>query len=289
MSETAALSQSYFLSYSRADETFALRFATDLRERGIAMWVDQLDIRPSEHWDRAIERAVHQCRGLLVILSPRSVESDNVADEISFAIDNKKPVLPVMIEKCRLPLRITRMQVIDATASYDRALEQCLAVIGGEGLSSSRSVQEPARPCGVADAEAIATAKARLSDVLGPIAGILVDKAAPHASSVCELYALLGESIESRKDRERFVALAGQAETSPAASAAKSQLASVPQAEADRLGAVLTAYLGPISAAVVRRENAGASSVEELQRRLANLIPNDRERAEFLRKAQARH
>ena len=22
------------------------------------MWVDQLDIRPSEHWDRAIERAV---------------------------------------------------------------------------------------------------------------------------------------------------------------------------------------------------------------------------------------
>ena len=89
MTEPNSVSDSYFLSYSRADAKLALRFATDLRERGIAMWVDQLDIRPSEHWDRAIERAVHECRGLVVILSPRSVESDNVADEISFAIDHK--------------------------------------------------------------------------------------------------------------------------------------------------------------------------------------------------------
>ena len=66
----------YFLSYSRDDEEFALRFAKDLRERGVAMWVDQFDIRPSEHWDRAIERAVTNCRGLVVILSPRSVASD---------------------------------------------------------------------------------------------------------------------------------------------------------------------------------------------------------------------
>ncbi|HSQ99805.1 MAG TPA: toll/interleukin-1 receptor domain-containing protein, partial [Sphingomicrobium sp.] len=131
MSEEAALSDSYFLSYSRADGTFALRFATDLRSRGVAMWVDQIDIRPSEHWDRAIERAVRECRGIVVIISPRSIASDNVADEISFAIDSGKSVLPVMIERCTLPLRITRMQMIDATGSYDRALQQCLEVIGG--------------------------------------------------------------------------------------------------------------------------------------------------------------
>ena len=114
----------YFLSYSRSDERFALRLAKDLRAQGIAMWVDQLDIRPSEHWDRAIERAVRDCRGMVVILSPRSVESDNVADEISYAIDSGKSVLPVMIEKCVLPLRITRMHVIDATGNYDKALQQ---------------------------------------------------------------------------------------------------------------------------------------------------------------------
>ena len=85
MPEDAAAPGGYFLSYSRSDERFALRFAKDLRSRGVAMWVDQLDIRPSEHWDRAIEKAVRDCRGLVVIVSPRSVASDNVADEISYA------------------------------------------------------------------------------------------------------------------------------------------------------------------------------------------------------------
>src|ERR1700758_632069 len=116
----------FFLSYSRSDERIALQLAKDLRAGGVAMWVDQLDIRPSEHWDRAIERAVSGCRGLVVILSPRSVASDNVADEISFAIDSGKSVLPVMIERCTLPLRLTRMQVVDATVNYERALKQCL-------------------------------------------------------------------------------------------------------------------------------------------------------------------
>jgi hypothetical protein len=288
VSDPGALSQSYFLSYSRADETVAMRFATDLRERGIPMWVDQLDIRPSEHWDRAIERAVHECRGLIVILSPRSVESDNVADEISFAIDHKKSVLPVMIERCRLPLRITRMQVIDAIGSYERALEQCVDVLTGQ--TPRRTSAATAK--GLEDAEAIETAKTRLTGVVGPIAAILVDKAAARAGSVSELYALLGEHISNANDRERFVALGGKAAESPKPALAsapppKAQQSSVPQAETDRLGAMLTPYLGPIAAAVVRRESAQAVSADDLQQRLANLIPNERERAEFLRQIQA--
>lgn len=286
MSDSDSLSGSYFISYSRADETVAMRFATDLRNRGIPMWVDQLDIRPSEHWDRAIERAVHECRGLVVILSPRSVESDNVADEISFAIDHKKSVLPVMIERCRLPLRITRMQVIDAIGSYERALEQCVAVLSGG--SALRTTAAPTK--GIDDAEAIATAKARLTAIVGPIAGLLVDKAAARASSVFDLYSILGEHISNASDRERFVALGGKpAEDPSSVSPPKSRQSTVPQAEAERLGAMLTPFLGPISAAVVRRESAEASSIEDLQRRLADLIPNPRERAEFLRQVQASH
>lgn len=293
MSETSILSPNYFLSYSRADEKVAMRFANDLRERGIPMWVDQLDIRPSEHWDRAIERAVHECRGLVVILSPRSVESDNVADEISFAIDHRKPVLPVMIEKCRLPLRIARMQVIDATANYDRALQQCVEVLGGSGPSCSRADPRPATSAGVTDGEAIATAKSRLTDILGPIAAIVVDKEAARANNVGELYSLLGAHIGCEKDREKFVGLAGKAAgtmSEPASTAAtpKQQRSSVASADVDRLSGLLTHYLGPISTAIARRESATATSLDDLQQRLADLIPNERERAQFLRQSQGR-
>lgn len=291
MTEPNSVSDSYFLSYSRADAKLALRFATDLRERGIAMWVDQLDIRPSEHWDRAIERAVHECRGLVVILSPRSVESDNVADEISFAIDHKKPVLPVMIERCRLPLRITRMQVIDATASYERALEQCMGVLGGEGALPCPTGDDAAPPRRVTDAQTLAVAKAQLTAIVGPIASILVDREAARARSTSELYRLLGKHIDSEADRERFMNVAGSPTDppdGPPTPAPRREQSPVAQCEVERLASVLTPYLGPISGAVARRESAIAVSADDLRQRLADLIPNERERSDFLHHAQTR-
>ena len=194
----------YFLSYSRSDERFALRLAKDLRAHGVAMWVDQLDIRPSEHWDRAIERAVSACRGLVVILSPRSVASDNVADEISFAIDSGKSVLPVMIEKCVLPLRITRMHVVDATRSYDKALRQCLAELQRAGDASEDKAAARASP--PLDPQTVSEAKRRLAAIIGPIAGILADKAAGRAASAADLYGQLALNINDVGAREKFLA-----------------------------------------------------------------------------------
>src|SRR3954467_5622247 len=177
MSEEADRSRdTYFLSYSRSDERFALRLAKDLRAHGVAMWVDQLDIRPSEHWDRAIERAVSTCRGIVVVLSPRSVASDNVADEISFAIDGGKGVLPVMIERCNLPLRITRMQVIDATGNYNKALEECVAELrrSKEPVSPQElPAQQERIAIPAADIETVARILARY---LGPIAPALAKR-----------------------------------------------------------------------------------------------------------------
>jgi hypothetical protein len=63
---------------------------------------------------------------MVAILSPRAVASENVADEISLAIDSGKSIIPVMIERCALPLRLAQ-HLIDATRGYDNALNRCLA------------------------------------------------------------------------------------------------------------------------------------------------------------------
>jgi hypothetical protein len=291
VTDEAALIDSYFLSYSRADESFALRFATDLRSNSVALWVDQFDIRPSEHWDRAIERAVRDCCGLIVILSPRSVTSDNVADEISFAIDSGKPVLPVMIERCTPPLRITRMQMIDATRDYDKALQQCLDAVGKGGRSAKNSTTPPPSRQPI-DPKVVSKAKEQLTASLGPIAAILVDKAAARSNSLGEFCSELAGHVESEGDRERVMALAGtkappapaSPPARPAASAAES---SVPKDEVDRLAALLCHHLGPIATLIARRESAAATSSGDLQQRLSALIPNEGERAEFVRRAKA--
>ena len=296
VSEEGALTDCYFLSYSRSDQDFALRFATDLRAREVAIWIDQLDIRPSEHWDRAIERAVRDCCGLVVILSPRSVESDNVADEISYAIDRGKPVLPVMIERCPMPLRITRMQMIDATGDYDRALQQCLEVIASkDGFEKpvSRPAPVPA-PKGITDPDAIRNAKKELTDILGPIAAIVVDKAAQRANSLDDFYAQLADRIPSEADRQRFLGGRGKpaapatAKAPPQPPAPKPSGSTIAQGEIDRLAEILTPFLGPMAPIVARRESAGAASAADLRQRLASLIHDKDEREDFLRRAETK-
>jgi hypothetical protein len=281
--------ETYFLSYSRSDERFALRLAKDLRDHGVAMWVDQLDIRPSEHWDRAIERAVAASRGLVVILSPRSVASDNVADEISFAIDSGKSVLPVMIEKCVLPLRITRMHVVDATGSYDKALRQCLGELQRPGNGSEDKSAVRASP--PLDPQTVSEAKRQLAAILGPIAEILVDKAAGRAASAADLYGQLALNINDEGAREGFLANAAAGSAPHSASRINKTVrpatgtSALAPSEIASLATALTPYLGPIAPIVAERESRACTTTDELRGRLAALISTERDRSAFLRRA----
>ncbi len=114
----------YFISYAREDTVFATRLAQDLREAGARVWIDQLDIPMGERWDMAIEKALKSSSGLILVLSPDSVGSHNVLDEVSFALEENKRILPVMHKPCELPFRIRRLQYVDMTGDYDKGLKR---------------------------------------------------------------------------------------------------------------------------------------------------------------------
>ena len=128
MSKTAQA----FFSYSRDDSTFALQLASDLREKGATVWIDQLDIEPGQRWDSSIEEALAGCPRMLVILSPSSVESQNVMDEVSFALEKQKAVIPVLYRDCKVPFRLRRVQYINFRSDYDGGLRHLLKVLAGE-------------------------------------------------------------------------------------------------------------------------------------------------------------
>ncbi len=102
-----------FFSYSRADSEFVINLAKNLREAGATIWLDQLDIRPGTRWDRSIEKALQDANTLLIILSKNSVDSHNVMDEVSFALEEGKNVVPVLLEECKIPFRLRRLQFAD--------------------------------------------------------------------------------------------------------------------------------------------------------------------------------
>ena len=119
-----------FFSYSRLDSEFALKLAKDLRGAGAAVWLDQIDISPGEHWDSAVEKALASFSTMLLILSPSSVESTNVMDEVSFALQENKLVIPVLYRDCRIPFRLRRLQHIDIRVDYEKGLRDLLRTLG---------------------------------------------------------------------------------------------------------------------------------------------------------------
>ena|SRR5579871_6781169 len=196
---------SYFISYSSADRPTAARLADDLREAGIHIWFDQTDIQPSERWDRAVEAGLRQAAGVLLVMSPRSIASENVLDEISLTMDAGKPIVPLMIEACQPPLRLARVQYIDATRDYSAALARCKAVIAAhQGSPSVTLPAASARPANLISAEVQERLSQRLIHHLGPVARHVVERESLSAKDGADLIARLGERIPDPKERQAF-------------------------------------------------------------------------------------
>jgi hypothetical protein len=104
-----------FISYSRTNRNFALELAKELKASGFRVWFDQLDIPTGSRWDDEIEKALTQCEVFLVILTKQSIESHNVKDEIGYAIDSNKRILPILLEEVNVPFRLRRFQYVDFT------------------------------------------------------------------------------------------------------------------------------------------------------------------------------
>jgi hypothetical protein len=280
----------YFLSYARLDERTALRFAGDLIAAGVSVWVDQYDIRPSQHWDRAVETAVRGCQGMIVILSPRSAASPNVADEVSVALEDGKDLIPVLIEPCVMPLRMTRMQYIDAHKDYDGAVRRCLEVIGA-GVEMRPG---PTGETATLAAEVLRDAERRLTSFMGPIAGVLVRQAAASAAGEAALYQALASSIANPADRESF--LGWITEARPVGQVVTPRATKTPEGppapsiiatdDLKTITGALIRHIGPIAAQLVKRGSADAASREELCRRLAARIAGEKDRAAFLKDVQ---
>ena len=283
----------YFLSYARLDERVALRIADALIAAGVSVWVDQYDIRPSQHWDRAVETAVRGCQGMIVILSPRSVDScasSNVADEVSVAIDGRKDIIPILITPCTPPLRMTRMQFIDATKDLDDAIRRCLTTIHGKTPDTQPPIGEAAPTEPSLSAEVLQNAERRLTGIMGPIAGVLVRQAAAKAASREDLYEALAKSIANPIDRKSFLDWTtdprppGQVVTPrttriPEGPAAPGHITSE---EIEEITGALKPYVGPIATQLVARERQAATSKADLCHRLSLRI-SSRQAAFFIK------
>jgi hypothetical protein len=111
-----------FISYSRVDQAFALKLAKDLGARGFRVWIDQQAIPAGANWDVQVEEGIRKSDCVLAILSPASVDSQQVRDEVLLARHAGKKIFPILYQPCEAPMNLLRLQRVDFTASYEQGL-----------------------------------------------------------------------------------------------------------------------------------------------------------------------
>jgi hypothetical protein len=130
-----------FLSYSRTDADMMKRIRDTLREEGLPIWTDENLTPGTPSWQSAIEEALENAGGVVVLLSPDARKSQWVANELSFASAQGVAIFPVLVrgeEKDSVPLQLANTQRVDLRArflvgmqSLVDALREHLAKLGG--------------------------------------------------------------------------------------------------------------------------------------------------------------
>jgi serine/threonine-protein kinase len=107
-----------FVSHSAKDREFVEKHIINLLEKnGIKTWYSKLDIQTASEWERSIVRGLESSNWFLIAMSPQSVGSEWVKDELHWAIDNRRNrIIPVLIDDCNLRdlhIRMARLQYVD--------------------------------------------------------------------------------------------------------------------------------------------------------------------------------
>ena len=96
------MTKEIFISYSRRDQEFVTRLATDLNERVAGVWFDQSAIQVGQKWHDEIMEGVHECKVFVLVLSPDAAESRYVREEVNKALELGKVIIPVLYRPVNL-------------------------------------------------------------------------------------------------------------------------------------------------------------------------------------------
>ena len=100
-----------FISYKKEDYQAAERVIAALRAEGFSVWWDD-SLTPKSAWDAELEREIAAAATVVVLWTPRSVESEWVRTEAHYAHDRGK-LVPVMLESCTIPIAFLLRQTVN--------------------------------------------------------------------------------------------------------------------------------------------------------------------------------
>jgi hypothetical protein len=223
-----------FVSYSQPDRGAAFGIVEWLESRGIDCWIAPRDVRPASDWAEEIVDAIAGARVMVLVFSASANSSPQVRREVERAVHRRVAVLPFRVEDVEparsLEYFLSSQHWLDAfppplEPHYRRLYEHLSGMLAAEppardeeapspGATPPRAApREPLRAA--LDAAQLRRIEAKLADFMGPVAKLLVKRAAATAGSLEALITQLGGEIESETDRRKFLSACRQLSRAP--------------------------------------------------------------------------
>jgi hypothetical protein len=214
-----------FVSYSQADRDTAFELVARIESEGIECWVAPRDIEPSAEWAAEIIDAISAARLMVLVFSTSSNDSPQVRREVERAVFKQVPIIAFRVESVlpekSLEYFLSAQHWLDAFPAprhtyYDKLLQYLRRALDARakhpetahampGEAPARSPPPPSPPP-LIDAAAIQRIELHLARYLGPVARVLVKRAACRSTNIDDLRLRLANELESEHDRREFMA-----------------------------------------------------------------------------------
>ncbi len=79
-----------FLSYAQKDATLASQLAERLKKKGFTVWTSGEEVMPGDNWAKKIGKALDESELMIILLTPRALESEWLRQDIDYALGSKK-------------------------------------------------------------------------------------------------------------------------------------------------------------------------------------------------------
>jgi hypothetical protein len=144
-----------FISYSRRDQEFVTRLASELNAQVAGVWFDQSAILAGQRWRDEIMEGIRDCKAFILVLSPDAMESRYVREEVNKALELGKSIFPVIYRPAQwtgeFESLVRDVQTLDLrsgsyTDNFQKLVDGLIEAGAGKSTGERPFLRQPTKP-----------------------------------------------------------------------------------------------------------------------------------------------